>query len=200
EPPGSPQADGAFDADVPKVPAICQELPEQRVVAIPDATIVQRDQKGSRVLNLLDEQPAVAALERGVAKLRAKAVEHGGPDEEIPEFGAEGLENLLLEKLADAPLIAMDGAGNLAAAGYGSAQAGGPAFRKLHQPVNRVAGGLARSRQHQPSCLSGTEPQLVDPDLAHLAPHAPARKRNVHGSARRQDELQILPRVVDQLS
>ena len=82
-----------------------QHLCEQRVVAVPDAVTVERDEEQVRPLQLVQLRGRAGLPEDRVAERSGEAVEHGRAREEPCEAGREARDHLVAEVVGDDPVV-----------------------------------------------------------------------------------------------
>ena len=82
EPVRGPPVQGGNDLRLVLEELALQELPEKVVVAVPDATVVERDEKQVRALDPLELAVGAAVVEHRVAEVAAHLLEHRRPAEE----------------------------------------------------------------------------------------------------------------------
>ena len=83
-----------------------QELPEQRVVAVPLPVPVERHQEGVRLLEGPEPLVGTRFLQDRVAQRSVEPVEHGGAPEEPLHRRVELAQRLLVEVVRDVAVVA----------------------------------------------------------------------------------------------
>jgi hypothetical protein len=172
-----------------------QQLPEQVVVAVPLAPVVERQHQEVAVLQLLQQPRRPRRGQRGVAQGPRHAVEDRGAGEERRLVLRHPVEDLGAQVVAHEPVVAPDAQApiGLRAAGRQcerrEVEAGGPALRALDQVVHLRRPELDPGAAQQARGLPGVHGQVVHADLRQAALGPEPGRRQGQRVARAQRQL-----------
>ena len=185
--------------------SLSQHRPEQRVVPIPPAFVVQRHDKqvGQRQLTqaCLTHRP----LHHRIAQRRAHAVQDGGAQQKGLNVGGLALQDLFQQIVLHQPMAAGEGLDERLGITAprqrhrGHVQASGPAFGARIERLNLRLGQAERHRLVQKHvAFVSLEAQIVRPELKHLALGAQPRQCEARHVSRSDHQVQWRGQVVEQ--
>ena len=85
-----------------------QELPEQRVIAVPASTAVERDQEQVRRLQAAEQRLRAGFADDGVAQRGTELIEHRGGPQELLRALRQPSQRLAVQVVRHIPVLAGD--------------------------------------------------------------------------------------------
>ena len=154
-----------------------QKLPEQVVVAIPDPTRIERDQKQVRPLDLGQNASGALGTQHGVAKLRGKTVQNRRSEQKAPRLVLDSVQHLGCQIVGDVTVIGgelPDPLARLVDTGEperSEADPCRPALRPLNEQLDVLhAHCNAHALDQQLACLLAVERDVVRSQLRQSTP------------------------------
>ena len=180
-----------------------QVLAEQRLVAVPLAFLVERDQEQVLVGDALEQLRRIGGLTYVVAEAGEEPREHGGLGQERAQVVVEPGEDLAREVVRDVGLATADLIERPAGGPHpqrGEVQSDAPALGPLHERFELVIGELDPfGGRQQFACLITGERELGRPQLGERAVCAPARQRQLRVGAGDQDQADAVGQRPDRM-